>query len=139
MSTNSLDPQDWHGPGGYFLYVICHRYQDIDGAPVKVGITRSPGGRLASLQTASPHKLAISAAFKMPTFEAAKSAESIAHILLGERRMHGEWFHLAPRKAASTLAWMIYRLADYMGFKDDEFDRVVGATWATEVLWENQP
>lgn len=82
------------------VYLIAHK--DADGAfvsPVKVGITKSLGSRLASLQTGNPKPIGLVFAFNTPAFEFARYFEQAFHELNAERRLNGEWFDMEPRDA----------------------------------------
>jgi predicted GIY-YIG superfamily endonuclease len=59
----------------------------------KIGISRTPEKRLATLQTASPYKLDMT---YLAAHSHAERVEQEAHKLLKKHRSHGEWFACAP-------------------------------------------
>lgn len=90
-------------------------------APVKVGMTTSLGGRLGTIQTAAPFPIGIFHAFTFPNKEMALEVEQGFHKCCARFRSHGEWYDLAPKKAAFLMAanlraWMKVRL----GFDKEE-------------------
>lgn len=61
--------------------------QEEDHGPIKVGIGRDPGRRLASLQVGNPVRLKLRSAFKAPA-----ALERLIHDHFSDERMVGEWF-----------------------------------------------
>jgi hypothetical protein len=59
----------------------------------KIGISRTPEKRLATLQTASPYKLRMT---YLAAHSHAERVEQEAHKLLKGNRSYGEWFLCAP-------------------------------------------
>lgn len=95
---------------GGFVYIV-----ENDLGACKVGISRDPLARLASLQTGSAHRLRLAhvAATRCTGFE----IEQRAHQLLAARSLSGEWFDCGPAAArhavqasaeglARPLAWV---------------------------------
>ena len=76
-----------------YVYIISGRYQ-------KIGHSRSPRGRLAQFQTASPYKIDI--IFQVEC-ERALVAERKAHEALAEHRLNGEWFDVAQEVAVEAV------------------------------------
>lgn len=62
-----------------FVYVISYCGSDRDDMPVKVGITKTLGSRLASIQTGSFRKLQVAHHFWLPTRDLAVKAERQFH------------------------------------------------------------
>lgn len=81
---------------GAFLYVI-------QGAPglIKIGVTKDPRGRMASLQTASPFPLSFAAIAATPG--SGFDIEERAHGMLSNRRVLGEWFRASPLTGINAL------------------------------------
>lgn len=67
------------------LYVV------FDERAVKFGVGANPGARVRNLQVSNPRKLVLYAA--IPATEA---FEKFLHRVLGDFRVQGEWFELAP-------------------------------------------
>lgn len=75
-----------------FVYAI----QIGDDGPIKIGQSRSPEKRLASLQGASPYSLRI--AHRIPN---ERGLERGIHHVLAAHRMRGEWFTNHPEVFAA--------------------------------------
>jgi hypothetical protein len=76
------------------VYIIS-----AQGGPQKIGIAGDVEARRRALQTASPHRLAI--AFSVPHPEALR-VERVAHHILADRRLSGEWFAVDPDRATAV-------------------------------------
>lgn len=74
----------------HFIYVIGR-----EQGPVKVGITSSPGARLAAIQTGCHFKIDILHLRECRDREQALEHEEIFHSVYREQRLNGEWFDLA--------------------------------------------
>lgn len=86
-----------------YIYVIARKDGDDVSGPVKVGITKSLGGRLSALQTGSPHELVVVHALRVPTRDIATEMEECFHGTQRAHRMKGEWFDLDPYDAVVKL------------------------------------
>lgn len=84
---------------GCFVYVIQMSDQDI----VKVGISKNPDSRIASLRTASPFQLRFVELFELPTEADARAIESAVHDDLDCFHMGGEWFRCDPTGAMGSV------------------------------------
>lgn len=86
----------------------------IEGAPghVKIGFSRDPVSRLASLQTASPFPLRL--AFNMPSARAF-DIEQEAHAILAAHRGEGEWFLADKEMAIAAIFGAASRLRVSLG------------------------
>jgi hypothetical protein len=62
----------------------------------KIGISKSPKGRLNQLQTSHYRRLRIAHQFEV---DCADLVESFAHRMLSQRRVNGEWFSISEPKA----------------------------------------
>ena len=90
---------------GSFVYVI----RAADGH-CKVGVTKDPAARLATLQTGSATVL--SYAFLGVTPGEGRNIERQAHTLLGDARLTGEWFSVAPELAVSAVMGAAAKLGE---------------------------
>jgi hypothetical protein len=72
----------------------------------KIGKTNDPQGRLASLQTASPHKLKLLHTVKADN---ASSAEETLHARFHGVRLEGEWFKFTDAERDAILSVKEYR------------------------------
>ena len=81
------------------LYIIS----DVAERFVKVGVSRSPEGRMRTLQTANPFALKI--AHVTNAFERCEAVkiERLIHQELGAVHSHGEWFSCGPRVALNAM------------------------------------
>ena len=80
---------------GGSVYVIS------DGANArKIGVARNVKSRLSSLQTGVYHKLLIEASYPS---DDALMVERVAHHLLREKRIRGEWFDVTDKEAISAV------------------------------------
>jgi hypothetical protein len=87
-----------------FIYVMAASRDDGLGQPVKVGISADPVKRLASINTAAPFRVSIHRLFRMPSRFVACKIERAFHDRHRASRLNGEWFHLSPESAISSLA-----------------------------------
>jgi hypothetical protein len=92
-----------------FVYVIAYVKGDELCGPVKIGITRSPGSRLATVQTGNPHKMAYAALLMLPNRALAERVESEAHAVVSytRGRMSGEWFEAEPDHAVTVVCQIV--------------------------------
>jgi hypothetical protein len=77
------------------------------GGAVKIGIARDVEDRRRTLQTGSPHQLIT--AFSVPHARALQ-VEQLAHQLLADRRLSGEWFNADPERAVAAVWEAIARV-----------------------------
>lgn len=84
-----------------FVYVI-----GCDGHPVKVGYSTDVTGRLAALQTSTPHKLQVYAQIEIHGGHG-RAIENRAHKTLADKRLNGEWFDVLPTEAADTVRYLV--------------------------------
>jgi hypothetical protein len=82
---------------GSFVYVVRG-----DHNLVKIGVTRNPRARLASLRTASAFPVVYS--YIAFTDNSGPMIEGAAHTLLERHRTNGEWFDVAPEMAVAALS-----------------------------------
>lgn len=68
----------------------------------KIGKASSPTRRVASLNTGSPVKLTLK--YESPAMDAADLVEKLAHQLLAEKRLNGEWFSVSTEEAISAIS-----------------------------------
>lgn len=78
------------------LYVIGG-----ETGPQKIGISTDVGGRLAALQSHSPHVLV--AHHQAQPASDARLVERVAHQLLAAKRLHGEWFDVSIAEAITAI------------------------------------
>lgn len=100
------------------IYVIAHMKRNKPVAPVKIGISSSPEGRVASLQTANPGKLVLLATFSAPTRAVAKAIEYAFHSVKSADRISGEWFDIPPMLAVEAMCQNMRAAFDH--FLDDD-------------------
>lgn len=79
-----------------YVYVIAGEH-----GLTKVGISRDPSARLATLQTGSPFRLRI--AHIAPANGRALEVEREAHAILQNCRQSGEWFLTSPEMAIAAV------------------------------------
>lgn len=90
MKDDEALPQDRHWVrDGLCLYVVGANCT----GPVKVGISRSPASRLASLQTGSHEKLILFTCIVIPDKD--RWIERTIHESLNMWRLQGEWFDIS--------------------------------------------
>ncbi len=70
-------------------YVYCIKHKGL--TPLKIGITKSPQGRLKQLETCAPYGVEVVFCFLT---ESPEKYESIIHRELKEYRLKGEWFEI---------------------------------------------
>lgn len=80
------------------VYVVkCDRF-------VKVGVAHDVAKRIATLQTANPHKLElVHASEPLRSLTYAGIAERSAHAVLEPSRVHSEWFKTLPSRAVKVV------------------------------------
>lgn len=75
------------------VYLMFAR--DADGPMyVKVGISKTPGERIRSIQTGCPIRILRAVAFTCSSARTARAAEVALHSSLDQYRASGEWFRL---------------------------------------------
>src|SRR4051794_20111529 len=77
--------------------------------PVKIGIASNVGKRLLSIKTGCPFEVQLA---HKKEHETASQVESLAHSLLSEKRMNGEWFDCSVEDAVIAIEQAIEMLAD---------------------------
>ena len=82
---------------GSFVYVVRGGHN-----LVKIGVTRNPRARLASLRTAAAFPIDYS--YIAFTDNSGPMIEGAAHTLLERHRTNGEWFDVAPEMAVAALS-----------------------------------
>jgi hypothetical protein len=106
--------------GCCYVYIMCRQIKGEMVSPVKVGITCDLLSRRAQMQTNSPAKIVVYAAFLMSGTRSARAVERMVHDELRDSRCSGisrEWFETRPRVAllALTSAVQIHRRGDDTG------------------------
>jgi hypothetical protein len=89
-----------------FIYVI-----KSEAGPIKLGITADPIARLAGLQTASASRLEL-AYVAVPKSDDGYAIEQVAHNMLVNHRLTGEWFETTPELAVAAIGAASFRLKD---------------------------
>lgn len=84
-----------------------HRPSDVyviggDGGPTKIGVSSKPTSRVLTLQSEHKRKLQVIATCHRP-YGDAFLVERMAHGLLAEKRLHGEWFDVTVGQAVEAL------------------------------------
>jgi hypothetical protein len=82
---------------GCFVYVISN-----EQGQVKIGITSDPFQRLASLQTGSHSRLKFE--YIGVCDKAGYMVEQVAHQMLAQHRLEGEWFAVSPAMAVAAVS-----------------------------------
>ena len=90
------------------VYVVAWRRK----GPCKIGVAKDPAARVAELQTASPHRLRIFAAYVLPDEAAAFSVESETLRRFDQHRLCGEWLNLPVVMARGAVVLAIEQLTD---------------------------
>lgn len=92
------------------IYAFCSRPE----GPVKIGISRDPEKRRHYV--ARPEKHArLKCFYRQPlTTAAARRAEQLAHTILADNRIGGEWFSVSAETARSAILDAISRLPEYL-------------------------
>lgn len=103
----------------HYVYIIGHCSKGGLESPVKVGITKSLGSRLATLQTGNSQKIEIAFHFAMATREQALFVEAEFHREMTDFRLQGEWFSIDPLYALETLTGIVYDLIERQYNGDD--------------------
>lgn len=80
------------------VYVI-----QAEGGPVKIGVARDPGRRLAALQTATHVALRLEHAEPVDEGLDVLAVEKAAHRLLDAARVQGEWFDVTAAAAREAI------------------------------------
>ena len=96
---------------------------------VKIGVTSDLPGRLATLQTGSPHPLSL--AYSTRVAGDAYAVEAEAHALLDRHRLSGEWFAVPPDVAVAAINGAAFRLSS----SAIEDGRPPHAKWLKRFLW----
>ncbi|NTG01858.1 GIY-YIG nuclease family protein [Agrobacterium rhizogenes] len=96
----------------HFVYIIARRTESGLVGPVKVGVTRTLGSRLAGIQTGCWDRLEIAYHFEMVGRDAAYNIERLFHQRLAGNRMQGEWFSVEPIEALEALCDVVFTFID---------------------------
>jgi len=92
---------------------------------VKLGVTSDLDGRLAQLQTGSPHRLDM--VYSTRVAGDAYAVEAEAHAMLARHRLSGEWFGVPPDVAVAAINGAAFRLTASHG-------RGASPNWLKRVL-----
>lgn len=92
----------------HHVYVIAARRPEGLVAPVKVGVTRSLGARLSTLQTGCWERLEVAYSFALCSRELAYFIEGALHARLADYRLQGEWFSVSPLEALEELCDIVF-------------------------------
>jgi hypothetical protein len=87
----------------HYVYIIGEIRGDKIAGPVKVGISQTPFGRLSTIQTGNPRKLAVACAFAIPSRDIARTLERAFHYVKSDLRLEGEWFDMSIIDAVSAM------------------------------------
>lgn len=90
---------------GSFIYVMKG-----DHGYCKIGVSRNPLDRLATLHTASP--VPLSMAYVAVTPGDAYNIEALAHAALAGQRVNGEWFNCSVSQAVAAVSGAAYELGE---------------------------
>lgn len=113
------------GDVDHYVYLIARRDGERLVAPVKVGLTKDLGSRLASIQTACPFPVALVHSLRVPTRWMAREIENCFHSTQKHNRSHGEWFSMSPLDALSILLMQFHWHLDLNGVSEDIRDQVI--------------
>lgn len=80
------------------LYVIGH----AKAGPLKIGIAKNPAARVRQLQGGNPYRLKCLHTVDCGEYDAA-TIERMAHSLLRENRLSGEWFDVVVAEARAAV------------------------------------
>lgn len=70
---------------------------------IKVGMANSPNARLATLQAACPHEMALEYDFQFATKSLASRCEKAVHKSLVEHHVRSEWYSAPPELAIDRI------------------------------------
>lgn len=114
-----------------FVYVIAIKDCDKFKAPVKIGVSASPWGRLDTLQTACPYDIGIVGVLAYPSREIALQMEDCFHSTHKKHRTRGEWFDIEPNKAVAILRLHLrFGLDMFSTLSDDDKKQAIALTEA---------
>jgi hypothetical protein len=68
-------------------------------APIKIGISDQPHGRLSTIQTSCPFEVCMVHSFCLPNRTYALDVERAVHKAFSDYRQRGEWFDVEPENA----------------------------------------
>lgn len=104
----------------HFVYIIGHLEKTgVVKGPVKVGITKSLGSRLASIQTGNWSRIQFCHVFNMEARHLAVEVERMFHDVNSDCRLSGEWFAMEPFAALKSLSGIVYAIIENM-YPEDE-------------------
>lgn len=108
------------------LYLIAFKKGAAFSAPIKVGVSSSPFGRLDTLQTACPYELGIVGSLIYPSREIARQMENCFHETHSHRRLRGEWFDIEPTEALAILRLQLsFALDMFTSLSDQEQEQAI--------------
>lgn len=84
----------------HFVYVIGLERGD---GPLKIGIAEHIRSRLSGLNTSSPFRFCVRAAWSARNVQTTTDAEYAAHAVLADQRAHGEWFNCSIPEAIAAV------------------------------------
>lgn len=114
-----------------FVYVIGNP-DPHTGHPVKVGISHSPGARLASFQTACPFLIQIDFLWRMPDRATALEVERRFHLKCAAYRTYGEWVSVYCIAAAIEIDEIICEMWADHGLPPNEVEARAFAAGVSE-------
>lgn len=104
-----------------FVYIIATIRDGEPAAPVKVGISKSVGSRLATISTSSPVPVGLYLTFPLPQRDMAEAVERAFHTVMRKKRLNGEWFDLEPKQAKAAMMLNVgHFLSLAVGLEPDE-------------------
>lgn len=106
----------------HHVYIFARKLDDGFSAPVKVGITGNLKRRLSKLRTGCPFPIDLYFRVDVPDRDIAREIEDGFHQCQAEHQTWGEWFDLAPGKAAFLLRLAYACGLYYRGERDDAND-----------------
>jgi hypothetical protein len=109
-----------------YVYIICTVIDGSYCAPVKVGMSENPEGRISTLQTGNPNQLHLYQTFSLPNRDIAEAIESAFHQVCSNRRMVGEWFSISPTQTAALMECNIRSHVEiHCGFSGLDAEKVI--------------
>ena len=123
----------------YFVYIIAHSYPGGPQGPVKVGITKSLGSRLTTLQTGNWSRIEYAHFYQLSNKGLAFEIEQLFHEAFSESRMCGEWFGIEPSEALEILCDIVFNVIN-QHFPEHEKQRALvdsGAVASLKIISNN--
>lgn len=91
-----------------YVYLLAKDLEGERDAPVKIGVSRRPRARAASIATSCPFPVSIYGTLTAPSLQEAMEWERDLHQSLEEWRLTGEWFSLPPFEALEKILWRLF-------------------------------